>query len=257
MKSSRQIVLGGIGVILAAAGWQLAALGPLADSPLPSATQTLSALAGMAPTEKLWEPLGATVLMAVGGLVIATVLGVIIGLVVATSPLFRYATRIPIESLKPIPPIVVLPIIALVMGPTTQMGMVLIVLGLTLGIVMQTAAGVRDVDPVAIDTAYSFGMSRLEVLWRVILPSALAHIGTAVRIAAPMALVVAVVAGLLGGAPGLGRSILASQISNNQPDLFAFVLVLGIVGLVFIGISQFAERRLLHWHAAYRAGETA
>jgi ABC-type nitrate/sulfonate/bicarbonate transport system permease component len=257
MKSSRRIALGGIGVILAVAGWQLAAVGPLADSPLPSATQTLSALVGMAPTEKLWEPLGATLLMAFGGLVMATALGVAIGLLVATSPLFRYATRIPIEFLKPIPPIVVLPILALVIGPTTQMGILLIVLGLTLGIVMQTAAGVRDVDPIAIDTAYSFGMSRPEVLWRVILPSALAHIGTAVRIAAPMALVVSVVAGLLGGAPGLGQSILVSQISNNQPDLFAFVLVLGLVGLALIGLSQVAERRLLHWHAAYRAGETA
>lgn len=91
-----------------------------------------------------------------------------------------------------------------------------------------------------------------EILGRIVLPCALPYIGTAIRVAAPTSLVVAVVAGLLGGGPGLGQSLLLSQISGNQAQLFAYVLILGVLGLLVQGLSQWGERRLLHWHPQYR-----
>ena len=163
-----------------------------------------------------------------------------------------HATRVPLEFLKPVPPIVVLPIAVLVLGPTMEMGVVLVVFGSFISIAVQTAAGVFDTDPVARATGRSYGMGRGEVLGRIVLPSALPYVGTAIRIAAPIALIVAVIAGLLGGGPGLGRSVLLSQISGDRDQLFAYVLILGVLGLVFQGLSQWGERRLLHWHPQYR-----
>ena len=74
-------------------------------------------------------------------------------------------------------------------------------------LLMQTLYGVQDVDPVATDTARSFGFSRAQRLLRVTLPSAVPYIATGVRISAAVALILAVTAELVIGSPGLGREI--------------------------------------------------
>ncbi|UOQ61246.1 ABC transporter permease subunit [Leucobacter rhizosphaerae] len=245
--------IGALGVVAALGLWQFAATtGPLADSPLPTAGEALTAVFQLAATPEMWRATGDTLTMALVGLVLAAVIGVLIGVGIGVSPLAMHATRVPLEFLKPIPPIVVLPIVVLVLGPTANMGIFLVFFGCFVAIAVQASAGVFDTDPVARATGESYGMRKSEILARIVLPSALPYIGTALRVAAPTALIVAVVAGLLGGGPGLGQSLLLSQISGNQDHLFAYVLILGILGILVQGLSQWGERRLLHWHPQYR-----
>lgn len=252
-NKAAQYGVGAVGVLAAFAAWQLAAsVGPLADSPLPTATDALATLGSLLGTAELWAAVWDTVLMALIGLVIATVAGVILGIGIGVSPLAMHATRVPLEFLKPIPPIVILPVVMLVLGPTLSMGVFLVFIGCFVSIVVQSSAGVFDTDPVAKATGQSYGLRQSEVLTQIVLPSALPYIGTAVRVAAPTALIVAVVAGLLGGGPGLGQSLLLSQISGNQSQLFAYVLVLGVLGLLVQGGSQWVEKKILFWHPQYR-----
>lgn len=255
MSNSRllQYGIGALGAVAALCLWQLAAtVGPLASSPLPTAGEAIGALGRLATTPEMWAATGDTVLMALVGLAIAAIAGVLLGIGIGVSPLVMHATRVPLEFLKPIPPIVILPIVVLVLGPTANMGIFLVFIGCFVSIVVQSSAGVFDTDPVAKATGQSYGLSRGQVLGSIVLPSALPYIGTAIRVAAPTALIVAVVAGLLGGGPGLGQSLLLSQIAGNQDQLFAYVLVLGILGLIVQGVSQWGERKLLHWHPQYR-----
>lgn len=248
-----QYGIGALGAVAALGLWQfVATVGPLAASPLPTAGEVIAAVAELAATPELWGAVGDTLSMALVGLMLAAVVGVLIGVGIGVSPLAMHATRVPLEFLKPIPPIVILPIVVLVLGPTAQMGTFLVFFGCFVAIAVQASAGVFDTDPVARATGQSYGMRPGEILARIVLPSALPYIGTALRVAAPTALIVAVVAGLLGGGPGLGQSLLLSQISGNQEQLFAYVLVLGILGILVQGLSEWGERRLLHWHPQYR-----
>lgn len=250
---ARQITIGALGVVTALAVWQFAAtVGPLAASPLPTAVDSIGRAIGLLGTGEMWAATGSTLSMALGGLVLAAVLGIVVGIGIGISPLAMHATRVPLEFLKPIPPIVILPVVVLVLGPTSQMGTFLVFFGCLFAIVMQTSAGVFDTDPVAIATSRSYGMGQVEILGRVVLPSALPYIGTAIRVAAPTSLIIAVVAGLLGGGPGLGQSLLLAQLSGDQTQLFAYVLILGVLGLVIQAVSQSTERHLLHWHPQYR-----
>lgn len=251
MKPLR-ILYGAIGFLIAVAVWQLAAIGPFKDAALPSASDSIVQFVQLLPTSAFWEDVWLTILVALGGFILAIITGVILGIVIATSPVTMHATRAVLEFLKPIPPIVILPLVVLVLGPTTNMGIFLVFYGCALTITMQTAAGVFDVDPVATATARSFSMGRFEILWRVVLPSASSYIGTAVRVAVPASLIIAVVAGLLGGGPGLGKSLLQAQLSGSLPLLFAYVIALGLLGLVFQGASTLVERRMLHWHPSFR-----
>lgn len=251
MKSP-QTLRGGIGILGALALWQLVSMTGVGGDAFPTPLATAASLAANASGASFWTAVGQTVGIAVLGLAGSAAIGILVGILVGTFPAARYATLALLEFLKPIPPIVILPLLVLILGPTIRMSWLLVFIGCLLPIITQTMAGVQDTDPVARDTARSYGMGATEILYRVVLPSAMPFIGTAMRVAAPVALIVTVVAGLLGGGPGLGQGLYLAQASGNYPSLYALVLVLGILGLVFIGVARLVERRLLHWHPSYR-----
>jgi ABC-type nitrate/sulfonate/bicarbonate transport system permease component len=250
--SIRPYAFSALGIAGVLAAWQILADAKMAGNALPPATTVFTALAGILGTGAFWSSLGATLGVALLALAVAAVTGVAIGLLVGSFESVRYATVAVLEFLKPVPPIVILPLAVLVLGPTAEMSFFLVVFGCLLPIVMQTVDGVQGTDPVARDTARSYGMGEGEILARVVLPSAMPYIGTAMRVAAPAALVVTVVAGLLGGGPGLGQNIYQAQAAGDYAGLYGLVIVLGVLGLLFQGATRLAESRLLHWHESYR-----
>lgn len=253
-RDSRQTkaLWGILGAVTVLAAWQAVSVAHVFGDAVPTVFQTAGKLGELLGSSEFWSELSVTVGIALAGLLSSAVLGVLLGILIGTSPILRAMTMAVLEFLKPVPPIVILPLAVMVLGPTWPMAFVLVAFGCTLSIVTQTSSGVQDTDPVALATARSFGMTPLEIKTRVVLPSASPFIGTAMRVAAPTSLVIAVVAGLLGGAPGLGRSIYQAQAAGNIDTLYALVIVLGLLGLVFHGSSAWAEAKALHWHPSHR-----
>jgi ABC-type nitrate/sulfonate/bicarbonate transport system permease component len=250
--SLRPLAAGASGVAVALLLWQAASSARAAGGSLPSVGSVGTDLGGLLGSADFWNALAQTVEIALLGLAASAAAGIVLGLLVGTFEPVRYATRAVLEFLKPIPPIVILPLVVLILGPTSQMSWFLVFLGCLLPIVMQTVDGVHSTDPVARDTARSYGMKPAEILTRIVLPSAMPYIGTAMRVSAPAALIITVVAGLLGGGPGLGQSLYLAQAGGDYPTLYALVVVLGVLGLLFQTGTRLAERRLLHWHESYR-----
>lgn len=246
------ILFGVLGIVLLLAAWQWGSTQVTSEGSLPAVPVVAEALAGLIVQGSFWTEVLTTLGIALLGWAIAAVVGVALGVLVGTSDIAHAATRVVLEFLRPIPAIVILPLAMLVLGPTTEMGVFLVVFGVMLPITAQTAAGVEAVDPVMRNTARSFGMKPGEILWRVILPGASPYIGTAMRVAAPVTLIMTVVAGMLGGAPGIGSALTVAQISGRSDLIFAYVVVLGLLGLLVQTVSSRTERRLLHWHSSYR-----
>ena len=247
---------GAAGAALILVAWQLAASQGLFGSGLPTPVAALASLAGKVTTSQFWVDTALTVGLAAGGLAISQVIGILLGVLIGTFDAARAALLVVLEFLKPIPPIVILPLGVLVLGPTGSMALLLVVFGCAIAISIQVIAGVHDADPVARDTARAYGLSSFETLLRVTLPGALPFVGTAIRISAPASLVIVVVAGLLGGAPGLGRNLYQAQSAGDYPSVYALVIVLGVLGLISQTLSTAVERRILHWHPSFRAVES-
>lgn len=252
MTRTGTALYGVAGALLSVVVWQVVA-SMWSGSAIAGPASVWTAAVELAGDPDFWAATWTTLLMAARGLVAATVVGALAGILIGSSRVIANLVLVPMEFLKPIPPIVILPIAILVLGPTKQMGEALIFYGCVLPIAYTTANGVRETDPVAVQTARSFGLSTWQVLRRVTLPSTSAFIGTAVRIAMPHAFVIAVVAGYLGGSPGLGRHIAESVVAADTARLYAVVIALGVLGLLVHELSHLAERRVLHWHASYRA----
>ncbi|MCR2763549.1 ABC transporter permease [Microbacterium sp. zg.B48] len=188
------------------------------------------------------------------GLLICIVVAVSIGVVLGSSRGAYSASRAVIEFLRPIPSVALIPLAILVFGNDAEMKIALIVFSTLWPVLFNTIYGMHDVDPIAKLTAQSFGRGRVATLFSVSLPSAAPFIFTGIRIAASVALIVAVSAELLAGASdGLGRWMLDAGATGNRPDLvYAATIIAGLLGLAINGVLVLIERRFLSWQPALR-----
>lgn len=197
---------------------------------------------------------GATMTAWAIGLAICIAVSVTIGVLLGSSRAAYSGSRAVIEFLRPIPSVALIPLAMLVLGNDAEMKIALIVFSTSWPVLFNTIYGMHDVDPIAKLTAKSFGRGRLSTLLTVSLPSAAPFIFTGIRIAASVALIVAISAELLAGASdGLGRWMLDASATGNRPDLvYAATIIAGILGLVINAVLQVVERRFLGWQPALR-----
>jgi ABC-type nitrate/sulfonate/bicarbonate transport system permease component len=226
----------------------------LSSQNFPPVSEMFSALWDELGTASLWKAVGQTLQGWALGLGIAAVLAVPIGIVIGSSRLFYRSTRAIIEFLRPIPSVALIPLAILIYGTGLESKVFLAAFASFWVLLIQTLYGVQDVDPVATDTARSFGYSKLQRLFRVTLPSAVPYIATGVRVASTVSLILAVTAELVIGSPGLGRSINIARSGGNVELMYALIIVTGLLGWLLNGIFARAERRVLHWHPSQRSG---
>jgi NitT/TauT family transport system permease protein len=189
------------------------------------------------------------------GLGLAIAVAAPIGLALGASRRSYLAAAAAIDFLRPIPSVALIPLAILVFGRGLDMKVALIVFASSWPILFNAITGVRGVDPVAIDTARAFGFGRVEVLWRTVLPSALPFIATGVRISAAIALIIAISAELIaGGSAWIGTWMLVqSQAGARREEVYAGIVVAGVLGLALDRLLVRIERRLVFWHPRVRA----
>src|SRR5215217_6303421 len=237
--------------------WELVSrAGLIAERDLPAMTTTVQKLWELMQTHEFWVALAQTVRGWALGLGVAILLAVPIGIVLGSNDLLARAFRVPIEFLRPIPSAALIPLLFLTLGTTLQSEIFLAAFGAFWPLLVQTMYGVRDVDPLTMDTARSFGVGNLERLYRIKLPSAVPYIATGVRIASGVALILAFTAELFMGNPGLGQKVNFAQAFGLEKQLYAYALATGFLGVAIHLFSSGVERRALSWHPSQREGRT-
>jgi ABC-type nitrate/sulfonate/bicarbonate transport system permease component len=227
-------------------------IGVLNSRDFPPISQTLSTLADQVVGSDLWSAVGNTLSGWALGLGIAAALAIPLGIVIGSSRLVYRSLRFVIEFLRPVPSVALIPLAILIYGSGLESKVFLAAFASFWALLVQVLYGVQDVDPVATDTARSFGFSRPQRLFRVTLPSALPYIATGLRIASAVSLILAVTAELVIGSAGLGRSINVARSGGDVKQMYALIIMTGVLGLVLNTVLVQAEKRVLHWHSAYR-----
>ena len=220
---------------------------------LPPFSRIVGALTELLGEGEFWSAVGDTMWSWFVGLLIAVSLGIVTGFVIGTVPVLREFTASTIEFLRPIPSVALIPLAVLVFGLSMKSTLLLVVYASFWQVLIQVLYGVADVDPVARDTARSFGLGRWARTVHVTWPTALPYVFTGVRLAAAVALILAITAELVIGIPGLGQAIGTAQTSGAVPRMYALVVVTGVIGVVVNVGFRALERRLLSWHASVRS----
>jgi ABC-type nitrate/sulfonate/bicarbonate transport system permease component len=233
--------------------WELISRsGLIPERDLPAMSASFRELWSLAQGGDFWVAFVQTVRGWALGLGVAIVLAVPIGILLGSSDFAGRAFRIPIEFLRPIPSAALIPLLFLTLGTTLKSEVFLAAFGAFWPLLIQTIYGVRDVDPIAIDTGRSFGVGRFERLYRIKLPSAVPYIATGIRISSAVALILAFTAELFMGLPGLGQKVNYAQAYGLNEQLYAYALATGFLGLAIHLLSNAFERRALRWHPSQR-----
>jgi ABC-type nitrate/sulfonate/bicarbonate transport system permease component len=251
------VLIFALSIVAALAFWEvISRTGAISEKDLPSMSTTFSELWDLMQTGSFWHAVLQTVRGWALGLGVATALAVPIGILLGSSDFAATAFRVPIEFLRPIPSAALIPVLFLTLGTTLQSEIFLAAFGAFWPLLVQTMYGVRDVDPVALDTARSFQVGPSERLYRIKLPSAVPYIATGMRISSGVALILAFTAELFMGNPGLGQKVNVAQSFGLENQLYAYALATGFLGLAIHLLSTAAERRVLRWHPSQRLGTT-
>jgi NitT/TauT family transport system permease protein len=178
------------------------------------------------------------------GFALAAVLGILVGVVMGASRRMDYALEPVVIGLYSAPIVALYPLLIVWFGLGFTAILVLVVLFGIFPIIVNTALGVRLIDPVLLRTGRSFGVSRAEMLWKIVLPAALPSIVTGLRLALGRALIGVVVAELFMGSAGLGHAIGVAASQLQTGEVFWGILVLGILGVSLIEVVGLLEHRL-------------
>jgi ABC-type nitrate/sulfonate/bicarbonate transport system permease component len=256
-KRLKEVVVFTLSIAAALAFWELVSrTGLISEKDLPSMSTTFSEFWNLVQTSDFWIAFLQTVRGWALGLTVAALLAIPIGILLGSSDFAASAFRVPIEFLRPIPSAALIPVLFLTLGTTLKSEIFLAAFGAFWPLLVQTMYGVRDVDPVALDTARSFGVGRFERLYRIKLASAVPYIATGMRIASGVSLILAFTAELFMGNPGLGQKVNFAQSFGLENQLYAYALATGFLGLAIHLVSTAAERRVLRWHPSQRAFAT-
>lgn len=227
-------------------------LGLVNPAYLPPVSAMVRALADQVGTAAFWTALLETIRGWAIGLGIATVAGVAVGVLVGSVEVLRRATASTIEFLRPIPSVALIPLAVLLFGTDMKATLILVVYAAFWQVLVQVLYGVQDVDPVARETARSYGFRPLTQVRTVIWPTALPFVMTGFRLAASVALILEITGELIIGTPGLGRQIGIAQSSGAVEIMYALVIVTGLLGVSMNVLARTAEKRVLRWHPSVR-----
>lgn len=247
-------LLGAAGILGFLATWELIPrLGIVNARYLPPASEVIAALVRDFGLAAFWASVGETMKAWFFGLLIAVALAVLLGFIIGSSSLLRKATNSTIEFLRPIPSVALIPLAVLLFGVKIESSLLLIVYASFWQVLIQVLYGVADVDMVANNTAKTYGLGMLARIRYVVFPTALPYLMTGVRLAATVALVLAITAELVIGSPGLGREIALAQSGGAISGMYALVLATGLIGVLINALMRLIEKKTLSWHSSVRS----
>ncbi len=119
-------------------------------------------------------------------------------------------------------------------------------------IVIDAAVGLRSMSTEMNDLARSMGATRMQVFAQFRLPTSLPYLFSGLKVAATLAVAGAVVGEFVGADKGLGYLLLVTNSNLETALMFATIVALTMIGLVFFYLVEFLEALLIPWHVTHR-----
>lgn len=190
--------------------------------------------------------------IAAQGYALATVLGILGGFATGISAVARNTLDPIVNALYTAPMTLLIPVIGIWIGLGTRGKLFLVFMFSVFVILVNTAAGVRSVDPGLMETARSFGARRLKLYRDVLLPWSLPFILTGMRLGVGRAIRGAIVADMLLISSNLGRYLLEAGSTYRMDVLLAGILFTMLLGYGLMALARWIESRALRWRPVQR-----
>lgn len=196
----------------------------------------------------VWSHLWVSMVRVFGSLFLACLTAIPLGIVVATNDYVKATVDPFVEFYRPLPPLAYLPLVVIWFGIGETSKMVLIFLAIFAPIFLNTRAGVQAIPKERIHAALCLGASKMQLLTKVVFPSALYSILTGIRIGLGFGWTTLVAAEMVAATKGVGHMILTAS-NYLQTDVVLFgIFLIGVVAYFSDYLMRIAIRKLVHWH---------
>src|SRR3954462_6126172 len=252
-RPSRRLVTSWLGVALLLALWQAAPnLGWVDRTFLPPLSQVLHAWWDLARSGELWDDTSVSLQRSLTGFAIAIATGVPLGLAIGWYPLAAELLSPVLTVFLNTAALALLPVFTLILGIGETSKITIVVYASVWPVLFNTIGGVRGVEPLLVKSARSLGVGPLRLFQKVILPAATPTIFTGVRLGGAASILVLITTEMVGAKSGLGYLITNSQFNFQIPQMYAGIITVSAVGVVFNGLLRALERRFSLWSVSLR-----
>lgn len=233
-------------LLVIGAAWQLLAINA-GGLLIPSFTDTVIALAELMFDPVLWQALLISNQAMVIGFAISVVIGIPLGLAMGRFRAAEQFSDVYLNILLVTPISTLIPLLVMSVGIGLAARIILVVFFTFIMIIVNSRAGVRQVDPSLIEMGRSFGASERQLWQRIILPGAMPAVMAGIRIGLSRAVQGMVIVELLMVSVGIGGLILRYRGFFQADKLYAVIVVIVIEALILISLARWVERRVVPW----------
>jgi len=238
-----------VSVIVVLALWQFVGSG---IDPVLFTTPTAVARAAyeMLRSGELWTYLWPSLVIFAVGLVIAAIVGIATGLLLARYWVLDVALGVYITFLYSIPAVALVPLIVLWAGFESTAKIIVLFLFAFFPMAINTYQGVKNVDPHLVEVGRAFRCSERQLWANIVLPGALPFIVTGLRLAVGRGLIGMVLADLYTAISGIGYLIVRTASTYQVDKMFVPIVTLGILGVTLTALLRVLEIKVAPWTAA-------
>jgi ABC-type nitrate/sulfonate/bicarbonate transport system permease component len=214
----------------------------------PAPTTIAGQFAGMLSSGELVETTWISVRRLLIGFAIGAVPAVVIGIIMGLNRWVRTIAEPIVAATYPIPKTAIFPLLLIIFGLGESSKIAVVAIGVFFPVIVNTAAGVLGIHQIHHDVGRNFRASRLQVFRTIALPGAAPLIIAGMKLGIGMALMLIVVAEMLGGTDGLGFMIWNSWSTFRVETMYVALIVISVLGVVMTYILTEIEHRLTPWN---------
>jgi len=201
----------------------------------------------MTASGELFAALASSLRTLVVGFLIAAAIGAVVGLLIGRYRLLDAATDWLINALYATPLVAVIPLVILWLGLGDSAKLFIVTILAVFPVLINTAAGVRNVPHALIDVSTAFAATERQVFLKIILPSAVPYMMTGLRLGIGRAIIGMVVAEFFTAITGLGALIVKYGNQYDTASMFVPIYVLMLLGVALTSLVRRAEEMFAPW----------
>lgn len=209
---------------------------------VPPPSAIVGALLKLLATRAFFEEMAHTISAALVAWAGAVVIGVLFGAALGLVPALRTYAMATVEFMRPLPPVGLVPMAMLLFGFSIKTELFVIVIAGIWPVLIGTMGGVMAMSARLRDVAQCLHLSKADMLLKIFIPAAFPSMLVGFRLSLSTSLVLAIVVEMIGNPEGLGYAVVREAQALDRETMFAYVIIIGILGVVFnaalVGVSR-------------------
>ena len=236
-----------ISLIVAMVFWTILSFIPSTSRSFPNVFLVTESITTMVRREVFWKDISSSLISVTSGYLLGFIIALPVAILMAWYRPIRYIIEPWIQFIRNIPPLAYVPLVVISAGVGRTPQIIVITIATFLIMSITIYQGVKNIDPTLIKAAKVLGAKDKDIFLKIIAPASLPFIMTAIRLGTAVALTSLIAAESTGAQAGLGMRIRALNNTFESPPMLLYIIIIGIIGLIFERLVKRLEGKLTGW----------